>query len=638
MRYVPHGLRFSKKDQNVSHVKAIRATAQVVKIVFVHRNKSSFSKQRMRVLALKAARRPWKIPGMLLKIVQNWRAYRLMVKVRRNWRRYLIKFRAVYSLQFVDQLHLVDWEKKLRKSGAISPMIRLHLEHGTFMYEEIMIRARQAARGLFLNPVETFAHYPLKEFIPLFFRNGRVAELVLSGLRQAGLVADVPLASKELSLKTNMKVLHAYWYLMHLSYHAGQGYLCGKLHEPMKKTQQLLLLPHLPKPSPDLKARLKDAGIDSLEEVRLLSPDWTANIGHTGHLNVHLKMGEMGWWPEKPVLVTYPYRVANGFFLKLLEKRCPTFILGQNTPAPIWHELASLIPFLEGPWHTIKIPSGESMYWNDAGARGLAEWDAQNRGYPMREAFDAHIAQDAAMMARFEKFRRDHGMLPSDWYVCLHMRDSQARGDVEGKGESVRNTEIGNYLDTVRLITESGGWVIRMGGSKAPKFPPMERVIDYAHYPEKSPEMDIHLVRSARMFIGTTSGFAYVASAFGVPTVMVNSISSLGLLWSKNTRFALKHIYKADGKMLSIKEFTSEQYRWAYPTHEAIERAGLTVRDNAADEILETAREVLDLANGRTRDEDFNPAWQASVSTPHFFGSAKPSQYFLEKYPHMLDA
>lgn len=633
--------------------KALRAAIQAINLMVVTRDRVHRPRAMRKPILKRLLRGEWlKYNHLRARLSARrmyeitWYGFLVPIKNRlpnnlKTYKRYAYvfatRFVSIYSLQFVDQLHLINWKKELKDPNRISPLVRLYLEHGTFLYEECLMRVRQMSLGHVQNTVETFAQYPLEQFVRLFYRNPRVADLVMSRFAHQGIEEDaVSLSNSRNAIKTNIKVIHAFWYLMHLSYHAGQGYLCGQFHYPMKRTQQRLLR-HLPKPTEELRSRLKDVGVDSLEEMRLLSPDWTANIGHTGHLNVHLKMREMGWWQGKPVLLTYPERVANPFFVKLLENRCPNFIFGQNgLPSHVWHELASLMPLLEGPWHTTDIPGGESMYWNDAGSRAIAQWDAENRGYPVRDALDAHLLKDDRMMHRYENFRRQHGMSPSDWYVCLHMRDSNARNDIDGKGESIRNTAIDNYLDTVRLITQSGGWVIRMGGAKAPPFPAMERVIDYAHYSDKSPDMDIHLVRHAHVFIGTTSGFAYVASALGVPTVMVNSISSLGLIWSTNTRFALKHIFKADGQRLSIKEFTSEKYRWAYPTHEAIERAGLSVYDNSSDEILETTKEVLALANGEVRDADYGDAWQALVSTPHFFGSAKPARYLLDKYPVLL--
>jgi len=225
-------------------------------------------------------------------------------------------------------------------------------------------------------------------------------------------------------------------------------------------------------------------------------------------------------------------------------------------------------------------------------------------------------------------------MTDSDWFVCLHVRDAQARNDTEGVGESIRNASLATYLDAVRHITKCGGWVVRMGGRKVPPFPKMDRVVDYARSDDQFPDMDIHLMRRARMFIGTTSGFAYVASSFGIPTAMVNALSSIGLLWSTDTRFALKPVYRTDGRMLSLSEATSERYRWAYPTHESMARADLVAIESSADEILETVREVLEISDPERKGPapGVDGSWEHHVQVPGFFGSSRPNRYFLEKY------
>jgi len=149
--------------------------------------------------------------------------------------------------------------------------------------------------------------------------------------------------------------------------------------------------------------------------------------------------------------------------------------------------------------------------------------------------------------------------------------------------------------------------------------------------------MDIHLVRRARMFIGTISGFAYVASSFGIPTTMVNALSSVGLLWSKDTRFALKPVHTRGGRMLSLRDVTSERWRWAFPTYETLTSAGLIVSESSSDEILETTKEVLDLsAGGKPTIEPVDDAWEKCVNIPGFFGSSRPARYFLEKYSSSL--
>jgi putative glycosyltransferase (TIGR04372 family) len=139
------------------------------------------------------------------------------------------------------------------------------------------------------------------------------------------------------------------------------------------------------------------------------------------------------------------------------------------------------------------------------------------------------------------------------------------------------------------------------------------------------------------MFIGTTSGFAYVASSFGIPTAMVNALSSVGLLWSKDTRFALKPVHTREGRMLSLGDVTSEEWRWTFPTYETVSAAGLTVSESSADEILETTKEVLDLTSSAERKiESVDNSWEKHLHIPGFFGNSRPSRYFLEKYSDSL--
>jgi putative glycosyltransferase (TIGR04372 family) len=349
-------------------------------------------------------------------------------------------------------------------------------------------------------------------------------------------------------------------------------------------------------------------------------------------------MRQMGWWKGSPLLLAYKDRIANKPFLSLFADICPTLTLNENVPDGVWYELASLIPFIGVSHQAFAFEDGRAMYWNDAGSQALKQWEGEGRGFPLRDIYDRRMLADGRTEQIYQNLRRKWGMTEGDWFVCLHVRDAKTRNDTEGAGESIRNASLETYLDAVRHITRCGGWVVRMGGRKVPPLPAMERVIDYARSDDKMPEMDIHLMRRARMFIGTTSGFAYVATSFGIPTAMVNALSSVGLLWSTDTRFALKPVHTADGQMLSLGEVTSEQYRWAYPTHESVANAGLVVSESSPDEILETVREVLDISDplrpGPAPGVD--DSWERYVQVPGFFGSSRPSRYFLEKYAREL--
>ncbi|MGJ4947780.1 TIGR04372 family glycosyltransferase [Bradyrhizobium sp. HKCCYLS20291] len=550
-------------------------------------------------------------------------------------------FASYYSMDVLTQVHRFQWSWLAGASPQMRTFIRLMLEHRNFRFEEVLFSRRDAAA------IPNDAR--VGQYIPNFFRDPDVVDRLTTELNLEG--GAVPPADagptdrdewhfandrQEQADSLDVYMFYAYRHLLLRTYHNGEGDLVPRVYSRSMDTQRRLRR-NLPSPSRELKRYLDRIGTD-LSNVRLLSPDWSALIGHNGHLNVHLMMREMGWWDEQPLLLAYNERIANKTFLSLFSDICPTLTLGDDDVSPaVWHELASLTPFLGDSHQAYQFKDGRCVYWNDAGSMALQQWEREGRGFPLRDIYDSRMRADDRTEMRYQALRKKWGLGPDDWFVCLHMRDAEARGETLGQGESIRSATIGNYLDTVRFITDQGGWVIRMGGRKAPPLPEMPRVVDYARCEDQAPEMDVHLMRRARIFIGTTSGFAYVATSFGIPTAMVNALSSVGLLWSKDTRFSLKPVHTREGCLLSLGDVTSEQWRWTFPTYETVQHAGLTVSESSSDEILETTKEVLDLSSGTAPailpvDDD----WEKCVNIPGFFGNSRPSRYFIEKYPALM--
>jgi putative glycosyltransferase (TIGR04372 family) len=547
-----------------------------------------------------------------------------------------------YSMNLLAQAHCVGWHVAQRRPLAeFARLIRTMMDNRTFELEERLYREREA------NDPE-LAHAEIDRYVPYFFRNKSVHEKlqtelglprhpeIISELDSAGQYWEPFPHANGSAEALDVACFYAYRHLQSRAYNNGEGAWVRALSEGAAQNQNELRR-HMPVVSSQLKSELKTVGISEIDDLRLLSPDWGAVIGHCGHLNVHLMMRELGWWAGSPLLLTYADKVANRPFLSLMKDRCPIWILEEDVSFAIWHELASLTPFV-GEHQTFRLPDGRSMNWNDAGAMAVAEWERQGRGFPVRVAYDELTGSDHRISEQVDQLRRKWGMTPRDWYVCLHMRDAATRGNVEGAGESIRNTEWRNYLESVEYILSIGGWVIRMGGPKAPQLPPMDRVIDYAHTAVKNPEMDIHLVRNARAFIGTTSGFAYVATSFGIPSAIVDAISSIGLLWTKQTRFTTKLVRTRTGRSLSLAELTSDRFRWSLANFETLTRAELTVEDNSPDEILEAVREVLTLGSTELAGNAgaLAPAWNAGFEIPDFFGAASPSRYFVDKHRDLL--
>lgn len=541
-----------------------------------------------------------------------------------------------YSMKLLARLHQIQWEKSPQQSfTGLVTLTRQMLDQKHFEFEERIFRSRPDNIGQRQN---------LDAFVPYFFRDKDLArkiaeELDLPDVERGIAELDAagqywesfPEGSANATLR-DINLFYAYRLLCSKVYEWGNGGLVAAITPKISAVQQRLM-PGLPRPSQALMTTLKKFGIHDLSAVRIVAPDAAALIGHLGHFNVDLMMRELGWWEGAPVLLTYGDKICNRAYLSLFDSQLPTLILDENVSSNVWHELASLTPFLGAP-QTFQFKDGRAMNWNDAGAMAVVAWERQGRGFPLKDIYDKKLVTNDIIEETFARLMQNWGIPSTDWFVCLHMRDSQTRGDVDSYGQAIRNTTIENYLDSIRYITDRGGWVIRMGGNKTIPLPTMDRVIDYAHSRDQTPEMDIHIVRKAKMFIGTTSGFTYVASNFGIPSAIVNAISSIGLLWPSNARFCLKLVKTLAGRILSQREVTSDEWRWSFASFETLRDAGLTVDENSPDEILETVKEVLSLAfsTASTQESPLIKRWRTQVATESFYGGAIPSTYFLEKY------
>ena len=155
---------------------------------------------------------------------------------------------------------------------------------------------------------------------------------------------------------------------------------------------------------------------------------------------------------------------------------------------------------------------------------------------------------------------------------------------VPGRPTATRRSKA--YLDAIRFITGKGGWVVKLGGPNSPRLPQMDRTVDYALSGVRSDLLDVHLIRHARAFIGTTSGLTNVAVSFGIPSAIVNAITTDAQLWNKNVRFALKPVRLADGSTLTQRQLTILALALAGVRCSRSRPQRRASGDNSADEIL----------------------------------------------------
>jgi putative glycosyltransferase (TIGR04372 family) len=427
----------------------------------------------------------------------------------------------------------------------------------------------------------------------------------------------------------------AYNYIGQRVMHVGAGHLSADLYGQALAAQERLRQ-SLPQLSPHLASRLRQWGTD-VERIRLAPPEWAMQVGHLGLLDVLVRMRELGWWSGDLIVMAKQDGCANRPFLLLFEEFAHIVVEGENIGSQAFNELLSLQRYCGWSFNGWRFSNSEAMQWQDAGAMAMIEWERQGRGSPLGEAY-SRARTAACLPERFAEVRAHWGMGPDDWFVCLHMRDNTYYKEPSGIGQSHRNATFEGYREAVEFVTAAGGWVVRLGGPEVAPLPEMPRVIDYARSPFKSATFDMELVANCRYFIGTTSGLTNLAISLGVPSALVNCITTDAQAWTKNVRFLLKPVFDAQGRMLTQRELTSAPYRWSVFNIENMQAAGLSAVNNTPEEILEVVKEVHAMVDGKAAksadDEALIAAWRANLGCSYFYGAGQPARDFLVRYGH----
>jgi putative glycosyltransferase (TIGR04372 family) len=418
--------------------------------------------------------------------------------------------------------------------------------------------------------------------------------------------------------------------------HVGRGEVGIDLYKTALKAQeQLRATP--PTLSSELESLLRQLEI-SFDELRIIPEEWTTQIGHLGMLDILFRIRELGWWSGKAVIIVRRELIANKAFFTLLEGFGKIVVVGETVPERIADELLSLQRWCGLNFNAFQLPDGTVVPWQEAGALAIAQWEKEGRNSPLREEYDRVFGSREDVNLAFELARREWGMKPTDWYVCLHVRDAAHYLELSGTGQTHRNSPLEDYMEAIRFITGKGGWVIKLGGENSPKLPKMDRTVDYALRGPKSELLDIHLIRNAKAFIGTTSGLTNVAVSFGIPSALVNCISTDSQLWNQRVRFALKAVRLADGIELGAKELSSAPWRWRVFDAAVLARTGGHLQNNTPGEICEVVREVDALASGRSVEfesqyeaEALLSHWRQQLSLPHYYGTGRPGLDLLKK-------
>ncbi len=233
------------------------------------------------------------------------------------------------------------------------------------------------------------------------------------------------------------------------------------------------------------------------------------------------------------------------------------------------------------------------------------------------------------------------GILPGQWFVCLHVREGGFLPDNE-LIQLHRNASIANTYLAIEEIVRRGGIVVRMGDASMSVLPKMQGVIDYAHHPLKSDRLDVILCAKARFFLGCTSGLAFLSMVFGVPVAHANMIPVETLGISANDISIPKLVFdEGKQRILNFKELFSSDVGGFFFTHQYKE-TNMTCIENTADEILNLAQEILDRLDGlfieNEEDKQLHEAYMSLFKPGHFsYGAvSRIGIAFLRKHKHLL--
>lgn len=404
--------------------------------------------------------------------------------------------------------------------------------------------------------------------------------------------------------------------------HIGRGAESLRLYQAVLRTQHRM---KRQEKRLSIALTFRKAQLDPAD-LRLFGPEWTAQIGHIGMIDLALKMRELGWWSGRPLFLVRPKQIANNLFFRLLSDGCP--VISDDKDVGLWSNMRSLQRLSAFSFNVFEDKDGTVRSWNESGALLARAWRGAS---PLQSSFDAWFSKSEWFQDRVFQMKQDLGILNQGWHVCLHVRDD---GFYNDEGQSHRNASLETYLQIVKLVHSRGGIVIRMGAPTAPPAPRIAGLVDYARSRWKSEEMDLYFMRTARCFVGAVSGLSNLAVSFDLPSAFVNSISYDAQMWHAKARFVPKTVRTRQGRALSQRELSSNQWRWHLFSADTMKNAGLSSQDNTPDEIRDIVLEVLDNPDdiGTPSKTDLMRRWESSLIVPHYYGGARPGASYLEKH------
>jgi len=189
------------------------------------------------------------------------------------------------------------------------------------------------------------------------------------------------------------------------------------------------------------------------------------------------------------------------------------------------------------------------------------------------------------------------GITSGSWFVGLHVREG-AKG---GQARSGPDADISTYDQAIKMITSSGGWVIRMGIGGTP-IGPMECLWDYANSIYQSDWMDVYLWGSCRFFLGTSSGPSWVPPSFGKPVLITNA-TNIGLTLNFKNSLLLPKLFWSQSmdRLLTFREIFEGPYAWT--VRPDYDDGDVVLVSNTPNDVAIAVQEIMEQLEGSRQDQ-----------------------------------
>lgn len=403
----------------------------------------------------------------------------------------------------------------------------------------------------------------------------------------------------------------------------GQMAQCDDIHKRVGEIQQNMARKH----------HLDDLGLVFIPGVLPIG-----SVGVYENLDIYIKAGILGMHQNKKMILLLDpdAPVNNAYYLNCWRK----YITIVSDPMLI-EALSPLEKCLTVPliWF---MPLDEKIYRSSLTLGIVREkWIKENRA-PI-------LTLPHEDVERGWNCLRSLGLPEGAWFVSLHVREAGWR-DGGSREEDFRNSDITTYIPAIKVITDAGGWVLRIGDSGMSKLPDLPQVIDYAHSDIKSDWMDVFLCSQCRFIIGTASGMYNISLAYGVPVVMTNLLPAYAayLLSSKDLFIPRLCWSKEKGRHLSFEELMSPPVSMGI-AQSYFDNRNIQIIKNKAEEIKDLVEEMLQRNDGAfscSEDDEVSQRKFQEITTRcgKLYGdstlamNARIGRKFLHEYAELLPA